>query len=87
MNKLLREVPSMESWISGGTSEFLQVSLHQDFIKTALDRLKVSVDKWLQEPIVFCETNIGWDDCCLIQNNLKIGVLVTSGGHIYDVKF
>ena len=59
MNKLLREVPSMESWISGGTSEFLQGSLHQDFIKTALDRLKVSVDKWLQEPIVFCETNIG----------------------------
>ena len=49
----------MESWISGGTSEFLQVSLHQDFIKTALDQLKVSVDKWLEEPIEFCETNIG----------------------------
>ena len=39
MNKLLREVPSMESWISGGTSEFLQVSLHQDFIKNALDQV------------------------------------------------
>ena len=55
MNKLLREVPSMESWISGGSSEFVQVSLHKDFIKTALDKLKVSVDNWLKEPIQFCE--------------------------------
>ena len=55
MNKLLREVPSMESWISGGTSEFVQVSLHQDFIQTALDELRISVDNWLQEPIKCCE--------------------------------
>ena len=58
MNKLLREVPTMESWISGGTSEFVQVSLHQDFIKAALDDLKRSVDNWLKEPIEFCQ-NIG----------------------------
>ena len=58
MNKLLREVPTMESWISGGSSEFVQVSLHQDFINTALDDLKVSVDNWLKEPIECCQ-NIG----------------------------
>ena len=48
----------MESWISGGSSEFVQVSLHQDFIKAALDDLKVSVDNWLKEPIECCQ-NIG----------------------------
>ena len=58
MNKLLREVPTMESWVSGGSSEFVQVSLHQDFIKGALDGLKISVDNWLKEPIECCQ-NIG----------------------------
>ena len=81
MNKLLREVPSMESWISGGTSEFLQVSLHQDFIKTALDQLKVSVDKWLEEPIEFCETNIGIT-CVLNSKCLIFKKLLLSGSYL-----
>ena len=56
MNKLLREVPTMESWVSDGGSEFVQVSLHQDFIKAALDNLRLSVNNWLQEPIHYCES-------------------------------
>ena len=55
MNKLLREVPTIESWISDGSSEFVQVSLHRDFIQSALEKLKVSVNKWLLEPQEFCD--------------------------------
>lgn len=44
----------MESWVSGGSSEFVQVSLHQDFIKSALCDLRKSVNQWLEEPIQFC---------------------------------
>ena len=54
MNKLLREVPTIESWISDGSSEFVQVSLHRDFIQSALKKLKVSINKWLLEPQEFC---------------------------------
>ena len=54
MNKLLREVPTIESWISDASSEFVQVSLHKDFIKSALEKLKVSINKWLVEPQDFC---------------------------------
>ena len=72
MNKLLREVPTMESWISGGSSEFVQVSLHQDFIKAALDDLKVSVDNWLKEPIECCQ-NIGKKTC----NVLTISTIIS----------
>ncbi len=55
MNKLLREVPTIESWISDGSSEFVQVSLHKDFIRSALTTLKRSVDGWLKEPKEFCD--------------------------------
>ena len=62
----------MESWISGGSSEFVQVSLHQDFINTALDDLKVSVDNWLKEPIECCQ-NIGIElDNTLCINNILL---------------
>lgn len=54
MNKLLREVPTIESWISDSSSEFVQVSLHKDFITSALEKLKVSINKWLVEPQEFC---------------------------------
>ena len=54
MNKLLREVPTIESWISDSTSEFVQVSLHKDFITSALQKLKASLKKWLVEPQEFC---------------------------------
>ena len=58
MNKLLREVPTIESWISDASSEFVQVSLHQDFIKSALQKLRASVDTWLLEPQEFCDAII-----------------------------
>ena len=55
MNKLLREVPTIESWVSdSASSEFVQVSLHKDFIKSALEKLRVSVNNWLEEPQDFC---------------------------------
>lgn len=55
MNKLLREVPTIESWISDGSSEFVQVSLHKDFITSALEKLKESINVWLLEPQDFCD--------------------------------
>jgi hypothetical protein len=55
MNKLLREVPTMESWLSDGSSEFVQVTLHKDFIQSALVNLRKSIEQWLNEPKEFCE--------------------------------
>ena len=55
MNKLLREVPTMESWLNEGSSEFVQVSLHKDFIQSALVKLRKSIEHWLNEPKEFCD--------------------------------
>jgi hypothetical protein len=55
MNKLLREVPTIESWITDGSSDFVQVSLHKDFIRSALEKLKKSISQWLKEPQDFCD--------------------------------
>jgi hypothetical protein len=55
MNKLLREVPTMESWLNEGSSEFVQVTLHKDFIQLALVKLRKSIEHWLNEPKEFCD--------------------------------
>ena len=75
MNKLLREVPTIESWISDASSEFVQVSLHQDFIKLALEKLRASVNTWLLEPQEFCDAIVkrckfinALDNCLSYQN-------------------
>lgn len=53
MNKLLREVPTMESWISDSSSSFVQVTLDQDFVDAQLNRLTSYIEGWLQEPTMF----------------------------------
>ena len=55
MNKLLREVPTMESWLNEGSSDFVQVTLHRDFIQSALVNLRKSIEHWLDEPKAFCD--------------------------------
>ena len=55
MNKLLREVPTMESWLNEGSSDFVQVTLHRDFIQAALVNLRKSIEHWLDEPKQFCD--------------------------------
>lgn len=53
MNKLLREVPSMESWIEGANTTFVPVTLDTHFVRRHLDQLKEFIEKWLQEPMDF----------------------------------
>ncbi len=54
MNKLLREVPTMESWVSeSATSSFVQVTLDQDFIDSKIRMLNAYIQQWLLEPLEF----------------------------------
>ena len=53
MNKLLREVPTMESWVCNSSSSFVQVTLDNDFILAQLTRLNGFIDRWLNEPIIY----------------------------------
>ena len=53
MNKLLREVPTMESWACNSSSNFVPVTLDEDFIFAQLRRLKEFIDGWLREPFLY----------------------------------
>ena len=58
MNKLLREVPTMESWVCSSSSTFVQVTLDKDFILGQLTRLSELINGWLNEPLIYSK-NIG----------------------------
>jgi hypothetical protein len=53
MNKLLREVPTMESWVSESSASFVQVTLDKDFIQAQLTKLNGHIGSWLQEPLKY----------------------------------
>ena len=55
MNKLLREVPSMESWIAGSNNSFVPVTLGKDFIADHLSLLRSYIEQWLEEPRTFAD--------------------------------
>ncbi|XP_071745635.1 dynein axonemal heavy chain 12-like [Lepeophtheirus salmonis] len=50
MNKLLREVPTIDSWYSEGASQFVQVGLNDDFISEEVKSLKNAINNWMKEP-------------------------------------
>lgn len=60
MNKLLREVPTVESFVagtSGGSgSAFVPVAVDKAFIAKELVQLHDHLNVWLQEPIQFADT-------------------------------
>ena len=58
MNKLLREVPTMESVItdSNNVNSFVQVTLDQDFIAKQKKILSAYIEKWLEEPKTFARS-------------------------------
>ena len=55
MNKLLREVPTIQSWLGGSSNQFVPVTLNKDFIKKALADMKLAITEWLQEPQAYCQ--------------------------------
>lgn len=56
MNKLLREVPTMESVVSESSAHsFVQVTLDQEFIANNLSSLKSQLKTWLEEPIKYAD--------------------------------
>ena len=56
MNKLLREVPTIQSWLGGSSNQFVPVTLNKDFIKKALADMKVAIVDWLKEPQTYCQS-------------------------------
>ena len=58
MNKLLREVPTIQSYLTGSSNHFVPVTLNKDFIKKALADMKVAIAEWLAEPQAYCQSII-----------------------------
>lgn len=56
INKLLREVPSMESWITGANNSFIPVTLDEEFVAANLATLKTYIEQWLDEPLKYAQT-------------------------------
>lgn len=56
MNKLLREVPTIQSWLGGSSNTFVPVTLNKDFIKKALADMKKAIVDWLKEPQAYCQS-------------------------------
>ena len=56
MNKLLREVPTIQSWLGGSSNTFVPVTLNKDFIKKALADMKLAIVDWLKEPQTYCQS-------------------------------
>ena len=56
MNKLLREVPTIQSWLGGSSNTFVPVTLNKDFIKKALADMKKAIVDWLKEPQSYCQS-------------------------------
>ena len=51
MKKLLREVPTMESWLfSTGKSAFIQVALDQEYVNQQMDSLRKYTSSLLIAP-------------------------------------
>ena len=55
MAKLLREVPTIQSWLTGSSNNFVPVTLNKDFIRAALADMKVAIEDWLKEPQSYCQ--------------------------------
>ena len=81
MNKLLREVPTVESWIlgSGISNSFLNVTLDEDFITNQINILNTYLDMWLVELSEFSQ-KMGKDlniyvwtltKCVILETNFK----------------
>ena len=56
MNKLLREVPTIQSWLGGSSNNFVPVTLNKDFIRKALADMKIAIEDWLKEPQAYCQS-------------------------------
>ena len=63
----------MESWLNDGTSEFVKVTLHKDFIQGSLLDLRRSIENWLNEPKMFCE-EIGPETVYSHPDSLVVGL-------------
>ncbi len=53
MNKLLREVPTVESWLPDAEHSFVQVNLDKEFIDVQMRRLQTYLNQWLGEPLEY----------------------------------
>ena len=77
MNKLLREVPTMESWACNSSSNYVPVTLDEDFILAQLRRLNKFIDGWLREPSLYSK-DIG-KECISNQHHFAYQVSIAGG--------